>query len=210
MAGITKASNELGELEGEAMSARARRGAGLMALLMTVFIGASFADASLQSPEDGLEPSTGDEQPVWDVDAPAFSAESKTVPIDVRSGTWMNLDVSPSGEQIVFDLLGDLYLLPIEGGQATSITSGRSLWKSPARLQSVANRDRPADRIRSAHPRVKRPNSSKSQNAHQSGQFSIPQKRPAHPRPKPVAHHPCSAQGHPQVTEAMRPRTRRR
>ena len=36
----------------------------------------------------------------------------------------MNLDVSPSGDQIVFDLLGDLYLLPIEGGQATSITNG--------------------------------------------------------------------------------------
>ena len=98
MAGITKASNELGELAGDAMSVRARRGAGLIALLMTFFVGASFADASLQSPEDGFEASTGDEQPVWNVDAPAFSAESKTVPIDVRSGTWMNLDVSPSGE----------------------------------------------------------------------------------------------------------------
>ena len=125
MAGITKASNELGEIAGEAMSLGPRRGAGWMALLLTTcFIGASIADASLPSSEDGLEPSTGDEQPAWDVDAPAFSAESKTVPINVRSGTWMNLDVSPSGDQIVFDLLGDLYLLPIEGGQATSITNG--------------------------------------------------------------------------------------
>ena len=65
MAGITKASNELGELAGDAMSVRARRGAGLMALLMTFFVGASFADASLKSPEDGIEPSTGDEQPAW-------------------------------------------------------------------------------------------------------------------------------------------------
>ena len=117
MAGITKASNELGEIAGEAMSLGPRRGAGWMALLLTTcFIGASIADASLPASEDGLEPSTGDEQPAWDVDAPAFSVESKTVPIDVRSGTWMNLDVSPSGDQIVFDLLGDLYLLPIEGG----------------------------------------------------------------------------------------------
>ena len=38
------------------------------------------------------------------------------VDIDVDEGTWMSLDVSPDGKQIVFDLLGDLYTLPIEGG----------------------------------------------------------------------------------------------
>ena len=39
-------------------------------------------------------------------------------------GTWMSLDVSPDGQTIVFDLLGDLYTLPIAGGKATRITSG--------------------------------------------------------------------------------------
>ena len=39
-------------------------------------------------------------------------------------GSWMSLDVSPDGKTIVFDLLGDLYTLPIEGGKATRITSG--------------------------------------------------------------------------------------
>ena len=39
-------------------------------------------------------------------------------------GTWMSLDVSPNGQSIVFDLLGDLYTLPITGGTATRITSG--------------------------------------------------------------------------------------
>ena len=39
-------------------------------------------------------------------------------------GTWMSLDVSPDGKTIVFDLLGDLYTLPIAGGAATRITSG--------------------------------------------------------------------------------------
>jgi Tol biopolymer transport system component len=38
--------------------------------------------------------------------------------------TWMSLDVSPDGQTIVFDLLGDLYTLPIEGGKATRITKG--------------------------------------------------------------------------------------
>ena len=39
-------------------------------------------------------------------------------------GTWMSLDVSPDGQTIVFDLLGDIYTMPIDGGNATSITSG--------------------------------------------------------------------------------------
>ncbi|MEP7380901.1 MAG: amidohydrolase family protein [Gemmatimonadota bacterium] len=39
-------------------------------------------------------------------------------------GTWMSLDVSPDGRTLVFDLLGDLYTLPITGGTAVRITSG--------------------------------------------------------------------------------------
>jgi Tol biopolymer transport system component len=39
-------------------------------------------------------------------------------------GTWMSLDLSPDGRTIVFDLLGDLYTIPITGGAAKRITSG--------------------------------------------------------------------------------------
>ena len=39
-------------------------------------------------------------------------------------GTWMSLDVSPDGRTIVFDLLGDIYTIPIGGGSAKRITSG--------------------------------------------------------------------------------------
>jgi imidazolonepropionase-like amidohydrolase/Tol biopolymer transport system component len=39
-------------------------------------------------------------------------------------GTWMSLDVSPDGRTIVFDMLGDLYTIPIGGGSAKRITSG--------------------------------------------------------------------------------------
>ena len=41
-------------------------------------------------------------------------------------GTWISLDVSPDGQTIVFDLLGDLYSMPIAGGKATRLTGGIS------------------------------------------------------------------------------------
>ena len=58
----------------------------------------------------------------WDVSAPP--GERRDVSIDTRSGTWMSLDVSPDGKRITFDMLGDIYDLPIEGGEARALASG--------------------------------------------------------------------------------------
>ena len=66
------------------------------------------------------EAGAGDEG--WDVSKPF--GPSKTVRIDTTEGTWMNLDVSPDGQTIVFDLLGDLFTVPITGGDATVLSSG--------------------------------------------------------------------------------------
>lgn len=60
--------------------------------------------------------------PKWDVADPP-GAETD-VAIDVREGTWMSLDVSPDGKEISFDLLGDLYSMPIAGGEARALTTG--------------------------------------------------------------------------------------
>ncbi|MFC6998435.1 amidohydrolase family protein [Rufibacter roseus] len=49
---------------------------------------------------------------------------NKQITISVSEGTWMNLDVSPDGKEIVFDLLGDIYKMPITGGQATLLAGG--------------------------------------------------------------------------------------
>ena len=38
----------------------------------------------------------------------------------------MNLDVSPDGQHIAFDLLGDIYQIPITGGEATPLLSGHA------------------------------------------------------------------------------------
>ncbi|MBK6485891.1 MAG: PD40 domain-containing protein [Gemmatimonadetes bacterium] len=46
-------------------------------------------------------------------------------------GTWMSLDVAPDGRSIVFDLLGDLYSLPIGGGKAARLTSGTAFDAQP-------------------------------------------------------------------------------
>jgi imidazolonepropionase-like amidohydrolase/Tol biopolymer transport system component len=58
----------------------------------------------------------------WDVAKPPM--KTKSVAVDVSEGTWMNLDVSPDGRTIAFDLLGDIYTIPITGGEATRIASG--------------------------------------------------------------------------------------
>lgn len=58
----------------------------------------------------------------WNVNA--AHGPVKKVQFSTDEGTWMDLDVSPDGRQIVFSLLGDLYVLPIAGGAATRITSG--------------------------------------------------------------------------------------
>jgi Tol biopolymer transport system component/imidazolonepropionase-like amidohydrolase len=56
---------------------------------------------------------------------------AETVSFTTDEGTWMSLDVSPDGKTIVFDLLGDLYTLPIEGGAATRIVGGMSFESQP-------------------------------------------------------------------------------
>jgi imidazolonepropionase-like amidohydrolase/Tol biopolymer transport system component len=58
----------------------------------------------------------------WDVQNPPGPA--RDIPIDVTRGTWMSVDVSPDGRTIVFDLLGDIYVMPISGGEARAIASG--------------------------------------------------------------------------------------
>jgi len=60
--------------------------------------------------------------PKWDVQNPP--GPSRDIPIDVTRGTWMSLDVSPDGRTIVFDLLGDIYVMPVSGGEARAIASG--------------------------------------------------------------------------------------
>ncbi|MFP2906143.1 amidohydrolase family protein [Pyxidicoccus sp. 3LFB2] len=78
------------------------------------------ATATAEAGQDAAK--EGQDKDAWKVDAPGFPATQ--VSIDVTEGTWMNVDVSPDGKELVFDLLGDLYTLPIGGGEAKPLTSG--------------------------------------------------------------------------------------
>ena len=55
----------------------------------------------------------------WDVTQ--HRADYTEISFETTEGTWMNLDVSPDGSEIVFDLLGNIYIMPISGGEATVI-----------------------------------------------------------------------------------------
>lgn len=65
----------------------------------------------------------------WDVTSPVAPFQETT--ITVEEGTWMNLDVSPDGKTIVFDLLGDIYSMPISGGNATPLRTGHAYEVQP-------------------------------------------------------------------------------
>ncbi|MCC6757364.1 MAG: PD40 domain-containing protein, partial [Arenimonas sp.] len=62
------------------------------------------------------------DKPAWDV--ATGQSKTKTVRFNTEEGTWLDLDVSPDGKTIAFSMMGDIYLLPIAGGDARRISSG--------------------------------------------------------------------------------------
>jgi imidazolonepropionase-like amidohydrolase/Tol biopolymer transport system component len=91
-------------------------------LLVTVSVASLAAVTAAQRPDSAK----------WDVTAPA--GPMSTVSFETSEGTWMNVDVSPDGRRLVFDLLGDLYTMPIEGsgnGLATRLTTGPAFEMQP-------------------------------------------------------------------------------
>jgi Tol biopolymer transport system component/imidazolonepropionase-like amidohydrolase len=55
----------------------------------------------------------------------------RKIKIKSTEGSWMSVDVSPDGKTIVFDLLGDLYLLPFAGGKAKPFLKEMSFESHP-------------------------------------------------------------------------------
>ena len=59
-------------------------------------------------------------------------ADKNELPLDPKDklefetdeGTWISLDVTPDGKEVFFELLGDIYKVPIGGGDAARVTDG--------------------------------------------------------------------------------------
>ena len=89
------------------------------------------ANAKMAAKQGADEEDKADEDDKWDVMNPP--GDKREIDINVDQGTWMSLDVSPDGKTIAFDLLGDIYTMPITGGAATNIASGLA-WEMQPRF----------------------------------------------------------------------------
>ncbi len=66
----------------------------------------------------GANAADSKDKAAWDIESPPGDAFQQS--IDVDEGTWLSLDVSPDGTEIIFDLLGDIYSMPITGADGTN------------------------------------------------------------------------------------------
>ena len=71
-----------------------------------------------------------EKEPDWQVSAMPGPKSQQS--IDVDEGTWITVDVSPDGKELVFDLLGDLYLMPITGADGSDGAFPEKLTEGPA------------------------------------------------------------------------------
>lgn len=49
---------------------------------------------------------------------------TRRINFTTTEGSWMSVDISPDGQTVIFDMMGDLYAVPITGGKATQLTKG--------------------------------------------------------------------------------------
>jgi Tol biopolymer transport system component/imidazolonepropionase-like amidohydrolase len=77
-------------------------------------------EATTKPAEGSAEEEKADEG--WNVSEPPGDWE--TITIDTEETTWSDVDVSADGHTIVFDMLGDIYTVPMAGGEATALTNG--------------------------------------------------------------------------------------
>lgn len=75
-----------------------------------------------------------------------LKAERK-IEFTTDEATWLSLTLTPDGKTIIFELLGDLYSLPIGGGEAKPITTGMAFDSQPSvspdgkRIAFISDRD---------------------------------------------------------------------
>lgn len=110
---------------------------GILGLVCALLIGLTTStNAQQKEILDGIFISTVD---TTEADSNKIAKKNKELPMDpgrllkfnAKEGTWMSLDVSPDGQKILFDLLGNIYEMPFEGGKARQITAGMAFDAHP-------------------------------------------------------------------------------
>jgi Tol biopolymer transport system component/imidazolonepropionase-like amidohydrolase len=96
------------------------------ALPFVVLLCAAFGAAVKTGNARANRPSPAQEQQKDKAAPPPDLGPMHTIEFDTDEGTWMDVDVSPDGKTIVFNLLGDIYTLPISGGEAKLLYGGRT------------------------------------------------------------------------------------
>lgn len=74
-----------------------------------------------------VSPTAAHAQSVTEWDATLARGTPRDIDFTTEQGTWMSLDISPDGRWIVFDLLGHIYRIPAEGGDAESLTQNSGI-----------------------------------------------------------------------------------
>jgi len=87
----------------------------------------SLGVSAIQIPVSWAE--TAREATSWDVSN--TGQPFRDVEFNLTEGTWMSVDVSPDGNTVAFDLLGDIYTIPAAGGTATLIQGGAAMQRDP-------------------------------------------------------------------------------
>jgi Tol biopolymer transport system component len=112
-----------------------RRGLAAWFVLSAMILGGfeGRVQAKFQDARDQNEPDKKDDQNDEKKDGKKGLTLKPTRKIEFTTdeGTWLSLDVSPDGKSIAFELLGDIYTLPIEGGLAKLIDGGMAFDSQP-------------------------------------------------------------------------------
>src|SRR5882762_2746354 len=104
-------------------------------VVLAIFLGVTFAGATVLN--SGAEQDKQEEKK--DEKKEEKKDEKKGLPLKsdrkieftTDEGTWLSLDVSPDGKTIVFELVGDIFTIPIGGGPAKLISGGMAFDSQP-------------------------------------------------------------------------------
>lgn len=111
-----------------------------MRSLLLLALALPLPSLAADAPADGpVDDAAEEEEPKWDITQPWGATHEVSLAVD--EGTWMSVDQHGVGPQgvIVFDLLGDIWSMPAQGGAATRLTQGPA-WDSDPRISPDGTR----------------------------------------------------------------------